>query len=68
MTALFTALFVFSLGFAGTSSTDVSVADADELIDALEAAESDSGTVNITWDSAISSISLGSRPASPPTA
>ncbi len=65
MTALFTALFVFSLGFAGTSSTDVSVADADELIDALEAAESDSGTVNITWDSAISSISLGSSASIP---
>lgn len=65
MTALFAALFVFSLGFAGTSSTDVSVADADELIDALEAAESDSGTVNITWDSAISSISLGSSASIP---
>ena len=63
--ALFTALFVFSLGFAGTSSTDVSVADADELIDALEAAESDSGTVNITWDSGITSISLGTSASIP---
>lgn len=68
VTALFAALFVFSLGFAGTSSTDVSVADADELVAALEAAGSDSGTVNITWDSAISSISLGSSASIPANA
>ena len=63
--ALFAALFVFVLGFAGTSSTDVSVADADELIAALKDAESESGTVNITWDSEVTSISLGTSASIP---
>jgi len=63
--ALFAAMLVFALGFAGTTSTDVSVADADELIAALEAAESESGTVNITWDSEVTSISLGTSASIP---
>ena len=63
--ALFAAMFVFALGFAGTTSTDVTVADADELVDALEDAETTSGTVNITYASGVTSLSLSTSASIP---
>lgn len=65
VTALFIAMFVFAAGFAGTSSTDVVVADANELTSALEDAETTSGTVNITYASGVTSITLGASASIP---
>ncbi len=65
VTALFIAMFVFAAGFAGTSTTDVVVADANELTSALEDAETTSGTVNITYASGVTSITLGASASIP---
>lgn len=63
--ALFAAMFVFALGFAGTSSTDVVVADADELASALTGAETTGGTVNISYAPGVTSITLGASATIP---
>lgn len=63
--ALFAAMFVFALGFAGTSSTDVVVADADELASALADAETAGGTVNISYAPGVTSITLGASASIP---
>ncbi|NCB30584.1 MAG: hypothetical protein EOM66_04170, partial [Clostridia bacterium] len=65
VTALFIAMFVFAIGFAGTSTTDVVVADADELTSALSDAETTSGTVNITYASGVTSITLSASASIP---
>jgi len=65
LAALSAAALLFLVGFAGTSSTIVTVSDASELTAALSDAASTSGSVVISYASGVSSIELSDSASVP---
>lgn len=65
LAALPAAALLFLVGFAGTSPTTVTVSDAGELTAELNAADSESGSVVISYVSGVSNIELSDSASVP---